>query len=144
MPAKTSLDADEGRGDLSNILSQPHGDVLLQRQSSIVDELELAGMTIFEKKCRLINNEIDAMGMGRYQWYLWSLCGFGYLLDLLWAQAFNLILTPLEQELGIPGISVDMRNRLHANIRVSKSRWKHLNRIRCGLDDWRGILGCCS
>lgn len=40
------------------------------------------------------------MGMGRYQWYIWSLCGLGYFLDLLWAQAFGLIASPLQQELG--------------------------------------------
>ncbi|WPG99482.1 MFS general substrate transporter [Acrodontium crateriforme] len=59
---------------------------------------EMAGLTIYEKKCVLINREIDNNGMGRYQWYIWCLCGFGYLLDLLYAQAFGLVLGPLEQE----------------------------------------------
>ena len=115
MPAKTSPETEERRADSSNVSSQPNGNVPLQRQS-IVDDLELAGMTLLEKKGRLIDNEIDAMGMGRYQWFLWSLCGFGYLLDLLWAQAFNLILTPLEQELGIPGNSANLNGCLYANI----------------------------
>lgn len=60
----------------------------------------LEGLTLYEKKCVLINREIDAQGMGRYQWYIWGLCGFGYLLDLLWAHAFGLVLSPLQQELG--------------------------------------------
>ncbi|KAJ4015473.1 hypothetical protein NW752_006935 [Fusarium irregulare] len=60
----------------------------------------LEGLSLYEKKCVLINREIDRQGMGKYQWYIWSLCGFGYLLDLLWAQAFGLVLGPLEQELG--------------------------------------------
>jgi len=64
---------------------------------------EMEGLTVYEKKCVLINREIDSNGMGRYQWYIWCLCGFGYLLDLLWAQAFGLVLGPLEQELGFPG-----------------------------------------
>jgi hypothetical protein len=84
---------------------------------------ELDGLTLYEKKCVLINHEMDSNGMGesdthvtiicspliiayitgRYQWYIWGLCGFGYLLDLLWAQAFGLVLSPLEQELGFPG-----------------------------------------
>ncbi|KAH8785213.1 major facilitator superfamily domain-containing protein [Diaporthe sp. PMI_573] len=55
---------------------------------------------LYDKKCVLINREIDAMGMGKYQWMIWGLCGFGYLLDLLWAQAFGLTLSPLQQELG--------------------------------------------
>src|ERR1700712_2595140 len=61
------------------------------------------GMTLYEKKCVLINHELDSNGMGRYQWYIWFLCGFGYLLDLLWAQAFGLVLGPLMQEMGFPG-----------------------------------------
>ncbi|KAF2722605.1 MFS general substrate transporter [Polychaeton citri CBS 116435] len=61
---------------------------------------ELEGLSLFEKKCVLINKEMDSNGMGRYQWCIWSLCGFGYLLDLLWAQAFGLILGSLKQELG--------------------------------------------
>ncbi|KAK4058142.1 hypothetical protein OIO90_000881 [Microbotryomycetes sp. JL221] len=42
------------------------------------------------------------LGLGRYQWCIFFLCGFGYFLDLLWAQAFGLILGPLAQELGVP------------------------------------------
>ncbi|KAK2615530.1 hypothetical protein N8I77_002277 [Diaporthe amygdali] len=61
---------------------------------------DLEGLSLYDKKCVLINREIDAMGMGKYQWMIWGLCGFGYLLDLLWAQAFGLALKPLQQELG--------------------------------------------
>lgn len=66
---------------------------------------ELEGLTLFEKKCVLINKEMDANGFGRYQWYIWGLCGLGYFIDLIWAQAFGLILSPLQQELGFPGWS---------------------------------------
>ncbi|KAF2428117.1 MFS general substrate transporter [Tothia fuscella] len=61
---------------------------------------QMEGLTLFEKKCILINREIDAHGMGKYQWWIWGLCGFGYLLDLLWAQAFGLVLSPIQQEFG--------------------------------------------
>lgn len=64
------------------------------------DDLELDGLSLYDKKCALINREIDGMGMGKYQWYIWGLCGFGYMLDLLWAQAFSLALSPLQQEMG--------------------------------------------
>ncbi|TDZ68290.1 MFS siderochrome iron transporter 1 [Colletotrichum trifolii] len=60
----------------------------------------LGGLTLYEKKCVLVNREIDSQGMGKYQWYIWGLCGFGYMLDLLWAQAFGLVLSPLQQEMG--------------------------------------------
>ncbi|KAI0406288.1 major facilitator superfamily domain-containing protein [Xylaria palmicola] len=61
---------------------------------------DLAGLSPYEKKCVLVNREIDAIGMGRYQWCVWGLCGLGYLIDLLWAQAFGLALSPLQQEFG--------------------------------------------
>ncbi|KAK3652578.1 hypothetical protein LTR56_001942 [Elasticomyces elasticus] len=83
----------------------PKYDVEQARASSIagIPAEEMEGLTLYEKKCVLINREIDNNGMGKYQWYIWCLCGFGYLLDLLWAQAFGLVLSPLEQELGFPG-----------------------------------------
>ncbi|KAI9890880.1 MAG: hypothetical protein M1814_003519 [Vezdaea aestivalis] len=60
----------------------------------------LSGLTLFEKKAMLVNQELDAMGMGRYQWMLWFLCGFGYFLDLLWAEALALIASPMQKEMG--------------------------------------------
>ncbi|KAI9713884.1 MAG: hypothetical protein M1820_000614 [Bogoriella megaspora] len=64
---------------------------------------ELQGLSLYERKCVIINREIDSHGMGKYQWYIWCLCGFGYMLDLLWAQAFGLVLGPIQQELGFDG-----------------------------------------
>ncbi len=61
---------------------------------------EFEGFTLFEKKAQIVNRELDTMGMGRYQWMIFGLCGFGYMLDLLWAQAFGLVVAPLQQELG--------------------------------------------
>lgn len=63
---------------------------------------ELGGLTLYEKKVVLVNREINAQGMGRYQWMIFTLCGFGYMIDLLWAQAFGLVVSPLQQELGFP------------------------------------------
>ncbi|KAK4934089.1 hypothetical protein LTR28_010913 [Elasticomyces elasticus] len=86
------------------MLSDPSGNDEALRTSSAMDSEGLEGLTLYEKKCVLINRVIDELGMGKYQWYIWSLCGFGYLLDLLWAQAFGLVLGPLEQELGFAGL----------------------------------------
>ncbi|PSR90299.1 membrane transporter [Coniella lustricola] len=63
-------------------------------------DADLDEPSLYAKKCMLVNREINAIGMGKYQWYVWALCGFGYMLDLLWAQAFGLALSPLQQELG--------------------------------------------
>lgn len=61
---------------------------------------ELQGLTLYEKKAVLVNRELDRQGMGRYQWMIFFLCGFGYFLDLLWAQAFGLVVSPMQVEFG--------------------------------------------
>lgn len=71
-----------------------------QPESPLAYDVGLEGLTVFEKKAHLVNRELDGMGMGKYQWMIFGLCGFGYLLDLLWAQAFGLVVAPLQQELG--------------------------------------------
>ncbi|KAI7583975.1 hypothetical protein KC316_g6978, partial [Hortaea werneckii] len=38
-----------------------------------IDPAEFEGLTLYEKKCVLINHEIDSNGMGKYQWYIWFL-----------------------------------------------------------------------
>lgn len=78
------------------------------RSNSIDEIFRQESTTLYEKKCLLVNREIDRMGMGRYQWCIWTLCGFGYFLDLLWAQAFGLVLQPLQQEFGF-----GCKNELH-------------------------------
>jgi hypothetical protein len=40
-----------------------------------------------------IISEIDKFGFGKYQKCIWLLCGFGYFLDLAWAQGVGLMAT---------------------------------------------------
>lgn len=61
---------------------------------------EMDGLTLYEKKALLVDRELDSHGMGKYQWCIFFLCGFGYFLDLMWAQAFGLVASPLQEELG--------------------------------------------
>ncbi|PYH66438.1 uncharacterized protein BO88DRAFT_118849 [Aspergillus vadensis CBS 113365] len=42
--------------------------------------------TAYDRKAKLINRAIQDIGMGRYQWQLFALCGFGWLADNLWLQ----------------------------------------------------------
>jgi hypothetical protein len=58
-------------------------------------------LTTFEKKAALINAELDKFGMGRYQWCIWFLCGFGYFLDLAWSQGVGLFASAVFQEMGV-------------------------------------------
>ncbi|KAL8766541.1 MAG: hypothetical protein Q9209_006684 [Squamulea sp. 1 TL-2023] len=82
----------------------------------IVNDPEMEGLTLYEKKALLVNRELDSHGMGKYQWYqvhdftypvrlmtfrhIFFLCGMGYMIDLLYAQAFGLVEPALKQELG--------------------------------------------
>lgn len=59
-----------------------------------------AAELMYEKKSAMINREIDAIGIGPYQWATFVLCGFGYLLDLMWANGISLVAPPLQAEFG--------------------------------------------
>ncbi|CAO2654997.1 Nn.00g117300.m01.CDS01 [Neocucurbitaria sp. VM-36] len=58
-------------------------------------------LTTFEKKAALINAELDKFGLGKYQICIWFLCGFGYFLDLAWAQGVGLIASAVYQEMNV-------------------------------------------
>ena len=68
------------------------------------DDPEMEGLTLYEKKALLVNRELNSHGMGKYQWYIFFLCGFGYLIDLLYAQAFGLVEPAIQQEFGFNGM----------------------------------------
>lgn len=69
--------------DTPTPIDYPDRDRWSHSSPTVLEDPDLNGMSLYDKKCVLINREIDAMGMGRYQWYIWTLCGFGYMLDLL-------------------------------------------------------------
>lgn len=35
----------------------------------IINDPEMEGLTLYEKKALLVNRELDSHGMGKYQWY---------------------------------------------------------------------------
>ena len=45
---------------------------------TILSDPELEGLTLYEKKAFIVNRELDSHGMGKYQWWIFGLCGFGY------------------------------------------------------------------
>ncbi|TLD31297.1 hypothetical protein PspLS_01873 [Pyricularia sp. CBS 133598] len=91
---------------------------------------EMEGLTIYEKKALLVNRELAAQGMGRYQWMVFLLCGFGYFLDLLqlihnrWAQAFGLILPSIKQEFGFSAVdSGNLSTAFNAGLTAGALFW---------------------
>ncbi|KAI4276697.1 MAG: hypothetical protein LQ337_002326 [Flavoplaca oasis] len=56
--------------------------------------------TAYDRKSIVINKAITDIGMGRYQWSLFALCGFGWLADNMWLQGVALTLPALTQEFG--------------------------------------------
>ncbi|KAK8872926.1 sugar transporter [Apiospora arundinis] len=56
----------------------------------------------YELKSKLINKAIQDIGMGKYNWQLFVLCGFGWFADNLWMQGVSLILPSLSGEFGVP------------------------------------------
>ncbi|TVY91080.1 putative MFS-type transporter [Lachnellula willkommii] len=60
----------------------------------------------YEVKSRLINKAIQDIGMGRYNWLMFILCGFGWFADNLWLQGVALTLPSLSKEFGISSTHV--------------------------------------
>lgn len=95
-------------------LEKPHSNVPfpVYNDLELVDETQLSFAAIikgtaatplntFEKKAALINIELDKFGLGKYQICIWFLCGFGYFLDLAWAQGVGLISSAIYQEMNV-------------------------------------------
>ncbi|KAF2501803.1 MFS general substrate transporter [Lophium mytilinum] len=53
---------------------------------------------VYEAKARVLNKAIQDIGMGRYQWQLFIVIGFGWAQDNLWPIVTSLIFTPVKNE----------------------------------------------
>ncbi|KAL8698594.1 MAG: hypothetical protein Q9224_001784, partial [Gallowayella concinna] len=62
--------------------------------------------TAYDRKSKVINKAITDIGMGRYQWSLFALCGFGWLADNMWLQGVALTLPSLSREFGVSDTNV--------------------------------------
>lgn len=65
-----------------------HADEALDADYGSVHELKTIHVDgidpVFEAQATLINHAIQTIGMGKYQWALFVLCGYGWLCDQLW------------------------------------------------------------
>jgi MFS family permease len=53
---------------------------------------------VYEAKARVLNKAIQEIGMGRYQWQLFVVVGFGWASDNMWPIITSLIFTPVKNE----------------------------------------------
>ncbi|PVI01381.1 MFS general substrate transporter [Periconia macrospinosa] len=53
---------------------------------------------VYEAKAKILNKAIQDIGMGRYQWQLFIVIGFGWASDNLWPIVTSLIFTPVKNE----------------------------------------------
>ncbi|KZT25442.1 MFS general substrate transporter [Neolentinus lepideus HHB14362 ss-1] len=58
---------------------------------------------VYRAKARILNDALQEIGMGKYQWYLFCVAGFGWFSDNLWPIVTGLILTPAVNEFNFKG-----------------------------------------
>lgn len=56
---------------------------------------------VYSAKARLLNDAIQDIGMGRYQWQLFVVIGFGWAADNMWPIITSLILVPVTNEFNV-------------------------------------------
>ncbi|KZO98889.1 MFS general substrate transporter [Calocera viscosa TUFC12733] len=54
---------------------------------------------IYLAKAKIINDALQEIGMGKYQWHLFGVAGFGWMMDNMWPIITSLIFTPVVNEL---------------------------------------------
>ncbi|KAF2198518.1 major facilitator superfamily transporter [Delitschia confertaspora ATCC 74209] len=70
--------------------------VLEEAPAAVLEEGSLD--PIYEAKAKVLNKAIQDIGMGRYQWQLFIVVGFGWASDNLWPIVTSLIFTPVKNE----------------------------------------------
>ncbi|KAI8633697.1 sugar transporter [Xylariaceae sp. FL1651] len=80
--------------------------------------------TEYELKSKLINKAIQDIGMGRYNWQLFILCGFGWFADNLWMQGVSLTLPSLSGEFGVSEKQVRYTtSSLYVGLSIGSALW---------------------
>ncbi|KAL9045004.1 MAG: hypothetical protein Q9214_001899 [Letrouitia sp. 1 TL-2023] len=123
------------------------------KDGGVATDVEMEGLSLYEKKALLVNRELDSHGMGRYQWWalysslfsppgrvtrlrvtrhIWGLCGLGYMIDLLYAQAFGLVAPALQQELGFSGNLLVLANILLLKVRQTLNTETYSHHLTLG------------
>ncbi|KAK7681656.1 MFS sugar transporter [Cerrena zonata] len=69
----------------------------------VFDEHDSGVDPVYHAKAKILNEALQEIGMGKYQWYLFIVTGFGWFSDNLWPIVTSLILSPVVNEFGFDG-----------------------------------------
>ncbi|KAK2797555.1 hypothetical protein FQN50_009150 [Emmonsiellopsis sp. PD_5] len=91
------------KGSASSQSDQQYSAMTMEAlRAEVESEISSSGHdTAYDRKSKIINLAVQDIGMGRYQWHLFILCGFGWLADNLWLQGVALTLPQLQLEFGV-------------------------------------------
>ncbi|KAH9841719.1 MFS general substrate transporter [Rhodofomes roseus] len=101
-PSDEKLYDDEKRPDnASNVEAGAHA--IQAETHDVYDEDESGVDPVYLAKARVLNEAFQEIGMGKYQWYLFIVAGFGWFSDNLWPIVTGLIYTPVVNEFNFQG-----------------------------------------
>ncbi|KAI9889701.1 MAG: hypothetical protein M1814_005000 [Vezdaea aestivalis] len=96
-------DPEKGDNDGRGGSEDQYSSYSIEGLKSEVEDSAIAGGhdSAYDKKSVVINKAIQDIGMGRYNWQLFVLCGFGWLADNLWLQGVALTLPGLSETFDV-------------------------------------------
>ncbi|THH28193.1 hypothetical protein EUX98_g5997 [Antrodiella citrinella] len=98
-------------------------------QSSLENLFEEGSVDpVYEAKALLLNRAVQEIGMGKYQWYLFIVAGFGWFADSVWPLLSGLILAPVVSEFQFQGPFLSLA--INAGLLVGAVFWS------LGCDIW--------
>ncbi|KAI1794987.1 membrane transporter [Ganoderma leucocontextum] len=102
-PEKASSSVHETEKLASPRFTDPSGDVegktvVHIEDHDIFDGEDAAIDPVYQAKARVLNAAFQEIGMGKYQWALFVVGGFGWFSDNLWQQVTGLIINPVVNE----------------------------------------------
>ncbi|KAH9949774.1 MFS general substrate transporter [Amylocystis lapponica] len=99
------MDSDEKRVEDGAPDKSPDVEVLTvdTGMRDVYEEGESGVDPVYQAKVRVLNKALQEIGMGKYQWHLFLVTGFGWFADNLWPTVTSLIITPVVNELHFQG-----------------------------------------
>ncbi|KAI0086900.1 MFS general substrate transporter [Irpex rosettiformis] len=100
----TSTKVDSERNEKNSVgLKDVEGGGIFAETHDVYSEEDSGIDPVYQAKARILNDALQEIGMGRYQWWLFVVTGFGWFSDNLWPIVTSLILSPVVNEFGFKG-----------------------------------------